>query len=353
MLKRGSTAAVTCIASAMLLSGCGLFQTDQAKTEIDPPQNVTYVKDNKEDKQTAKEGKVEKKADTVMRELYLIDKNGYVVSQSIPLPKNEGSAKQTIEYLVDGGPISNLMPNGFRAVLPADTSVSVDIKDGTAVVDFSNEFKNYKKEDEQRILQSVTWTLTQFDSVAKVKLKMNGHELKEMPVNGTPISDDLSREDGINIQHEAAADMTSTKPVTVYYLAESDKQTYYVPVTKRSPKDEDDQITAAIDELVSGPSKKSHLLTDFDQDVKLNDIPKVKDGHVTLDFNESIFGSADEKKKVISQKVLDSIVLTLTELPDVKSVSVKVNGKAELVNEKGTELTKPVSRPEQVNTGSF
>ncbi|BBP91349.1 hypothetical protein BsIDN1_49670 [Bacillus safensis] len=61
------------------------------------------------------------------------------------MPKNEGSAKQTLEYLVDGGPISNLMPNGFRAVLPADTSVSVDIKDGTAVVDFSNEFKNYKK----------------------------------------------------------------------------------------------------------------------------------------------------------------------------------------------------------------
>lgn len=65
---------------------------------------------------------------------------------------------------------------------------------------------------------------------------MNGHELKEMPVNGTPISDDLSREDGINIQHEAAADMTSTKPVTVYYLAESDEQTYYVPVTKERQK---------------------------------------------------------------------------------------------------------------------
>ncbi|MCY7585842.1 sporulation protein, partial [Bacillus safensis] len=48
MLKKGSTAAVTCIASAMLLSGCGLFQTDQAKTEMDPPQNVTYVKENKE-----------------------------------------------------------------------------------------------------------------------------------------------------------------------------------------------------------------------------------------------------------------------------------------------------------------
>ncbi|BBP91347.1 hypothetical protein BsIDN1_49650 [Bacillus safensis] len=61
---------------------------------------------------------------------------------------------------------------------------------------------------------------------------------------------------------------------------------------------------------------------------------------MTLDFNESIFGSADEKKKVISQKVLDSIVLTLTELPDVKSVSVKVNGKAELVNEKRSRAYK-------------
>ncbi|MGE6629029.1 GerMN domain-containing protein [Bacillus sp. NPDC077027] len=353
MLKKGSTAAVTCIASAMLLSGCGLFQTDQAKTEIDPPQNVTYVKEDKNEKQTAKESKEEKQADTVMRELYLIDKDGYVVSQSIPLPKSEGTARQTLEYLVDGGPISDLLPNGFRAVLPADTSVSVDIKDGTAVVDFSNEFKNYKKEDEQRILQSVTWTLTQFDSISKVKLKMNGHDLKEMPVNGTPISEDLSREDGINIQHEAVTDMTATQPVTVYYLSQSDDTTYYVPVTKRTSKEEDDPITAAIDQLVSGPSKTSNLLTDFDQDVKLVSAPKIKDGHVTLDFNESIFGSADEKKKVISQKVLDSIVLTLTEQPNVKSVSVKVNGKAELVNEKGTELTKPVSRPDRVNTGSF
>ncbi|PXA49779.1 sporulation protein, partial [Pseudomonas aeruginosa] len=44
---------------------------------------------------------------------------------------------------------------------------------------------------------------------------------------------------------------------------------------------------------------------------------------------------------------------TLTEQPDVKSVSVKVNGKSELVNEKGEKLTEPVSRPSQVNTGSF
>ena len=68
-----------------------------------------------------------------------------------------------------------------------------------ATVDFSKEFKDYQAEDEMKILQSITWTLTQFDSIEKVKLQMNGHPLEEMPVNGTPISGELSRNDGINL----------------------------------------------------------------------------------------------------------------------------------------------------------
>ncbi len=35
----------TCLTSVLLLSGCGLFQSDKAPEEIDPPQDVTYVND--------------------------------------------------------------------------------------------------------------------------------------------------------------------------------------------------------------------------------------------------------------------------------------------------------------------
>ncbi|WFA04038.1 GerMN domain-containing protein [Bacillus sp. HSf4] len=369
MLKKGMKGiAVTVTASALLLSGCGLFQSDQASEEIDPPQDITYVKeeknqdqtdkmeDKKEDKEdkTTGDHKAAENSDTVMRELYLIDKNGYVTAQTLPLPKKEGTAKQALEYLVEGGPVSNILPNGFRAVLPADTAVNVDIKeDGTAIADFSNEFKNYKAEDEQKIVQAITWTLTQFNSIDKVKIRMNGHDLKEMPVNGTPLSEELSRKDGINIETAGVTDITATEPVTVYYLAESDEGEYYVPVTKRTSGTESDPVTAAIKELTVGPSLKSGLLSDFQGNVKLESKPKIEDGHVTLDFNEAIYGSADGEKKVISDEVLNSIVLTLTELPDIKSVSVTVNGKAELVNEKGEKLSKPVTRPSRVNTGSF
>lgn len=92
-------------------------------------------------------------------------------------------------------------------------------------------------------------------------------------------------------------DLTATHPLTVYYLAENEDSEYYVPVTKRIDNSEKDDITAAINELAKGPSKVSGLLTDFSEDVKLVSKPKIKDGRVTLDFNQSIFGSADEKTK--------------------------------------------------------
>ncbi|MGB3888395.1 MAG: sporulation protein, partial [Priestia megaterium] len=47
------------------------------------------------------------------------------------------------------------------------------------------------------------------------------------------------------------------------------------------------------------------------------------------------------------------LVLSLTEQKAVDSVAIKVNGKKTLKDEKGKKLTEPVSRPKNVNTGSF
>lgn len=349
--------AVSAIAvTSVILSGCGLFGGgEQAVKEVDPPQDVTYTDGkNAEGKKEAESKSGKENVETVTRDLYLIDKNGMVVSQALSLPKHEGAAKQVLEYLVDGGPVSNMLPDGFRAVLPAETQVlGVTIKDGTAVADFSKEFANYKREDELKILQSVTYTLTQFESVKKVKIWVNGHPLNEMPVNGTPISEDLSRVDGINLDTADVTDITNTHPLTVYFLGQNENGTYYVPVTRRVDNTEKDPITAAVSELLKGPSSTSGLLDEFQGGVKLNGEPKYENGKVTLDFNKSIYGSFDEEKKVISENVLNSLVLTLTEQEGVETVALTVDGKADLTNEKGEKLSKPVARPANVNTGSF
>ncbi|HLO10906.1 MAG TPA: GerMN domain-containing protein [Pseudoneobacillus sp.] len=344
------------LVSSALLSGCGLFGAEE-KTQVDPPEEVTYVEDGtqsvatEETNGTKTTASDEAAEESVMTELYLIDKNGYVVPQTVALPKTEGVATQALEYLVENGPISEMLPNGFRAVLPADTHVSVNVKGGVATVDFSKEIKNYQPEDEMKILQAVTWTLTQYDSIQKVKFQMNGHEMTEMPVNGTPISSELSRNNGINMDTTEVADITNTKPVTVYYLGGDESNYYYVPVTKRVSNNEKNDVAAVVNELVKGPNYNSNLVSEFLSNVKLLEDPKVEDGKVTLNFNEAVYGSFEEK--MISQHLLTSLVLSLTEQQGIDSVAVEVNGDGELVNENGEKVSEPVTRPEKVNTGSF
>ncbi|WP_409297345.1 GerMN domain-containing protein [Peribacillus sp. SCS-26] len=350
MSRKTKTAiAYTVLASTVMLSGCGLFGGEDKK--IDEPQDLTYLKDASElkEKDKSKEAK-EAKAD-MKTELYLFDKNGYVVPQTLVLPASEGVAKQALEYLVADGPVQELLPNGFRAVLPADTKIDLDVKDGVATVDFSKEFKEYKAADENRILQSITWTLTQFDSIKKVSLKLNGKELTEMPVNHTPVSKYLTRSAGINIDTTGVTDIFNSKPVTVYYLGGEKEDYYYVPVTKRISGASRDAVTAAVNELVKGPAFTSKLLTDFDPEIALLEAPKVEDGKVTLNFNKAVLSS--KKDNQVSSYLLDSLVLSLTEQKDIKSVQIMVDGKEKLTTEGGKEITAPVTRPEKVNTGSF
>lgn len=354
MSKRANVAlgAAAVLAASVVLSGCGLF--GKGKESLDPPKEVSYLKEGETlDASPDTETAGQEQAATVMRDIYLIDSNGFVVSQSLPLPKTDSIAKQALEHLVADGPVSEILPNGFRTVLPAGTTVDVDItKDGKAVVDFSEEFTAYNPDDELKIVQAVTWTLTQFDSVDTVELKVNGYPLTEMPANGTPISPNgLSRADGINTEGSSVADITNTRPVIVYYLAQSGDNAYYVPVTRRVSNLEKDDVAAVIHELVEGPGMQTALVSGLIGDVKLMDAPKIEDGNVTLNFNEEFLRSSENK--MISDETLHSLVLSLTEQSGIKSVSVLVNGSAELVNEQGEPLTAPVTRPEKVNTGSF
>lgn len=349
-MSRNKTATIVSavFAGTLLLAGCGIYGSEEPKL-IDPPKEVTIVKDNPTTVTANKKSSQE--TASINAELYLIDKNGYVVPQTIALPKTNSVAKEALEYLVTDGPVSNLLPAGFKAVLPPGTQATVDVNDGTASVDFSTEFKNYQASDELKILQSITWTLTQFKSIKNVKLSMNGEALTEMPVAGTPISDNLSRADGINIDTTGVLDITNTRPITVYFIGGDEGSYYYVPVTRRVSNDVTDNITAAVNELVKGPSITSNLVTDFVPDVKLVEPPKVDNGKVTLDFNDSIYGSF--KEKIVSQHLIDALVLSLTDQPGIKEVQVEVKGKAQLVLDDGKKLLDPVTRPVNLNTESF
>ena len=363
-IRSKTTIATMIIASSVLLSGCGLFGGEEPVQEIDPPQDVTYLEEGVALNPESSEDVVEEITETDsenqevatevgMRELYLIDKNGYVVPQSISIPKAEGVAKQALEYLVQNGPVTPLLPDGFRGVIPPDTQVlGVNLlEDGTIVADFSKEFVNYRQEDELKILQAITWTLTQFDSVNKVKIQINGYEQDVMPVNGTPIEEGVSRADGINFDSSEVVDIRNTSSVTLYFMGQNSKGIYYVPVTKRVEKTEKDPLLTVVNQLIQGPTYTSNLFNGFQPEVKLLDNPIYENGVVRLNFNEAIFGNLEGD--MILKSVLDTLVLSLTEQTGIESVAITVNGNSNIVSEEGQSLSEPVTRPENVNTGSF
>ncbi|WP_173915910.1 GerMN domain-containing protein [Halobacillus sp. Marseille-Q1614] len=338
---------IVALLSLGLLAGC-FFEGEQSMEEMDgPPEeevNEETTSEVTESETDTEEGAEEEEtAGTVERELYLLDSNGMVVPQTIEIPASKEVAAQALEYLVKDGPVTELLPSGFAAVLPAGTQIQgVNLKeDGTMIVDVSKEFETYKPEEEQKILQAMTYTLTQFDGVERIKLWINGHELKTMPVNGTPISDGVSRSDGINIQESAVSDPVESDPVTVYYPSQQNGQeVYHVPVTTRVTNEED-LYTAVVQTLLEGPALGTSLLQPFNAGAEVTNA-EFNEGVLSVTFNEALL--TGEETKSLSNEALTSLVMSLTNLPEVESVQVKVEGVEEVLNEAGEAITEPVTK---------
>jgi germination protein M len=366
MKKRALWMNFCIIGLLVVLTGC-VFKGEQSLTEMDPPKdaeetkNANYVEnlenengknEGKENKQDAEDNATE---ETVKRQLYLLDSNGMVVPQTVELPKAESKAvaTQVLEYLIKDGPVTQLLPNGFQAVLPAGTQIlGLDLKeDGTLVVDVSKEFTNYRPEDEQKILQSMTYTLTQFENVDRIKLWINGYEKKEMPVNGTPIGDGYSRANGINIYEGDTVDLMDSKAVTLYYPSQHDGKFYHVPITQHVEVEKGNTYQSIVQALIEGPSYDLNLLNVFNNGTSLTKKPTYNDGIVSLTFNEAVLSNVE--KSSISDELMQTIVLTLTDQPGVEAVDVKVENVEQVYNESGKAYAEPVTRATFVPTGEL
>lgn len=329
----------------LILSAC--FQGEQSLNEIDPPENAEAVNDVNEtevENVVQDDSETVEATETVPRQLYLIDSNGMVAAQVLELPLIESFevATQVLEHLVEDGPVTEMLPNGFRAVLPAGTEIlGLDLKDdGTMIVDLSEEFKNYQPEDEIKIIESMTHTLTQFENVERVELRINGHSLDEMPVNGTPIGQ-YSRANGINIIQTDTLDFVNSQAVTMYYPASHQENRYYIPVTQHVEKTGDNLYESIVQALMDGPGFNTNVVHVFNSGSMLVEEPVFEEGVLELVFNEAIL--EDEEQAVISDEVMETIVRTLTQDDSVEAVDVKVEKRDQLVNENGEVYSEPVT----------
>ncbi|HLR43277.1 MAG TPA: GerMN domain-containing protein [Pseudogracilibacillus sp.] len=322
------------------LSGC--FKGEQAMEEIDIPEDISVIDESElEEEPEESEIEVSETDQMIERTLYVLDADGLVVPQTFEIPKTAGAAFQALQYLVKDGPVTELLPNGFQAVLPAGTEIlGTNLTDeGTLTIDVSAEFKEYEAQDEVPMLEAITHTMTQFDEVEKIKLRIEGEDQAAMPVNGTPIENGYSKNNGINIFVDEQPSLKENKMVTFFYPKQHNENTYFVPVsTFINETDEVHEKTVAT--LLKGAPYEFGALQVFNDDVSLADKAVLQDGVLQLMFNESILKSKDEP--VIADEVMETLVRSLTEKGMIDAIDVQVENVQTIENEAGEVYAEPV-----------
>lgn len=357
-MSRKLTSILSLTLSVLLLSGCGLFGPEQTSgpQPVDPPQmskKDAPIGPSKEvtlnvTPEQGSEGAVTENAEKAIQlkdaPVYLLDPDGYVVPITVALPKEEGLAKQVLNYMIKGGPIEGVKPEGFTALIPEGTKIlGMTIKDGVATVDFSPEFKNYEAKNEQKLIDAITFALTSFDNIKEVKVWINGYPQDVMPVDGTPISS-LTRANGINLELASNVQLGDTTPITLYFQGETaDHASYFVPVTRLIPRT-DNKAMATVEQFIKGPKQGTNLFSSILPTTKVLDV-KLDKGVAMVNLDDKLLSFNDGRANPLA---MESIILSLTENTEADQVQFMVNGKAN-VTAGDKDYTKPVSRPDQVN----
>jgi germination protein M len=366
MQKIRGISAVCVLAVPLTLSGCGLFGSESASIDAPPPEVEAQMLQTsgdttldsgvfgavaQDDTQTSVKGSTKTSQSSASGDrttVFLEDGNGLLTPVSLSLPKSKDSSalKNSIMALVSKGEYASSVPEGFQGVLPAGTvveNITVD-KANSAVVEFNSEFNNYDAANERKILEAITWTLTGQDDIKSVQLWVDGKKLTEMPLQGTPLDRPLSRTMGINLPKQGPLLMNSSA-VTVYFSTTSpDGIQYYVPVTRFVPAGQE-QLSAALNELIAGPESGNGLEMVMTEGTILDSVEAGQNGVVTVSLTDDMFTDG----KGVPAEMLESVVLTVAQNSDDSLVQIRLNGKESITDTDNVDYSKPVSAPEYLN----
>lgn len=250
-------------------------------------------------------------------DIFLIDKNSYLALTKVPVNETDivAKAKELIKILTVGGMESKL-PSGFSAIIPSDTEVlSVDFDSNILKINFSKDILDIDKKLEEKMIESIVYTLTSIDKVKGIIIYVEGDVLTKLPKTKINLPSTLDRSFGINKEFNLTSTSNITD-VTVYYINQINDNYYYVPVTKYL-NDDRDKISIIVEELASGFNRK--LISYMNEDVKV--VSQIVD-------NNSVKLELENMEEFKSDKIIDTLSLSICDNYNVENVKLNENEKA-------------------------
>ena len=296
------------VATSILLVILMLYLIPSNKGELEIEQKLEYIYPNE--------------VDTI----YLLDNYDKISRTMISVNKQNEISKaiDLLDGLTINGKKQDKLPNGFRGLLPVGTRVlDISLHDKILKIDFSKEFNNIKMEYEEKLIESLVYTLTDIDGVDKIEIFIEGVKLKELPNSKKLLPEYLDRGYGINKEYELT-NLNDIDSYTIYYVMNYNDEVYYTPITKYINNQGQDKVKIIIDELATNLTYESNLMSYLDSNIKLLDY-EIVDKTIKLDFNEAILSNITSSK--ILEEVKYTIVLSLCDELEIEKVIFLVNNK--------------------------
>lgn len=250
--------------------------------------------------------------------IFLVDNKNYVARSSIVKNSEDtiDQIKDIIKTLTIGTNNSSYIRDGFQAVIPEKTQIlNIDLTDNILTLDFSQEFLNVQKDYEEAMIEAIIYSCTEIKEVKKIKILVEGKNLRALPNSQKKLPEYLDKEYGINKIYNLNK-LTNSSKTTIYYLSKIKDYYYYVPVTKVSNSNKE-RVEIIIKELKSTPIYHTNLISYLAASTNMTNY-EILENSINLSFDNELIASIQDDN--ILEEVKYSIALSLRDTYSIDEV---------------------------------
>ena len=252
--------------------------------------------------------------------LYTLDQNSYVARTNI-IKKNEDDINYIINVLTKNSINSNYLAANFTPVIPENTKLlDYSLNDNILKLNFSKELLNVSEKDEEKMIESLIYSLCEIKDVNKIMIFVEGKELNELPNSKIKLPTVLDKSFGVNKVYDVN-NIKGIVKTTVYYMKKYEDDLYYVPITKITNSDKK-CIEIIIDELKSSPTYESNLLSFLTASYELENY-EILDNTISLTFNNKLLANLNDEE--ITEKVKYSLALSIRDSLNIEDIVININ----------------------------
>ena len=257
--------------------------------------------------------------------IYLLNNNKLVRCSIISnTNEKEDKVKEIINTLTINSKSSNYINNKLKPIIPKNTKLlEQSFENKLLKINFSKEFLNINKENEEKVIESLIYSLTETDDIENIMIFVEGKLLTKLPNSNKNLPILLNRSYGINKVYDLTNINNSTK-YTIYYFTNIDNTYNAVPVTIFT-NDSEEKVEVIIKNLKSSNIYQTNLVSFLNNNIKLLDY-EIEENKIKLNFNQYLLDTfyddslLEEVKYAISNSIKDSL--------NIKSTQIYINGKA-------------------------